>query len=68
MNNLWENFTGRKRYRVLKRLFKEPLMILQLEVEGWSSEYGDKTWWVDALPEHITINLDITKINHENAK
>lgn len=52
--------TGRKRYRVQHRFFKKPLVILQLEVEGFVPEYSPngidgeiRKWWIDAAPEQV---------------
>ena len=54
--------TGKRRHRVLKRLFRKPVCVLQLEVEGFVPEYtggssveGEyRTWWIDAKPEQLT--------------
>ena len=52
--------TGNKRYRVHFRFIGKPLVVLQLEVEGFVPEYsgghvdgGFRTWWIDAKPEHV---------------
>ncbi|MGI9541939.1 MAG: hypothetical protein ACR2MX_01695 [Cyclobacteriaceae bacterium] len=47
-----------------------PLVVVQLEVEGFVPEYtggasvsGEMgSWWIDALPEHITDMLLNTEI------
>lgn len=51
-------FTGKSRYRVLNRLFKHSLLILQVEIKGYvaSCDSGHVTgevltWWVDCKPE-----------------
>ena len=51
--------TGRRRYRVLKRLFRDPVLVLQIETKGFVPEYNGggavdgeiTTWWRDAPPE-----------------
>lgn len=50
--------TGAQRYRVLKRLFKPDLLVLQIELQGVVYSKIDfvrpstiKTWWEDAKPE-----------------
>jgi hypothetical protein len=53
--------TGRRRYRIQKRVFRHPLLVLQLEVQGLRCRYAGfvdceyERWWIDAGPEHITI-------------
>ena len=58
-------FTGKKRFRVLRRLFRPDLLVLQVEVEGFVPEYNGggpvggsyRTWWIDARPEWM-LELD----------
>ena len=52
--------TGRKRFRLHKRMFQKPLLVLQLEVEGLVPhndggriECELETWWIDAQIEHL---------------
>lgn len=52
--------TGRKRYRILTRLFRNPVLVLQLEVIGIHTfciagmiESENIKWWVDANPEQL---------------
>lgn len=49
------NPTGKRRYRVLHRLFRRDVLVLQIEVRGYvpyNHIGGDfETWWVDAPPE-----------------
>ena len=54
--------TGRIRYRVLHRWFRNPLMILQIEISGRniypcgpSIEIEHITFWRDARPQDILI-------------
>ena len=55
--------TGKRRYRVETRLFREPLVVLQLEyrIHGYALEpYGlsgdvDYTTWRDATVESLTM-------------
>ena len=45
----------------MKRIFKPPLLILQVQVEGYVPEYTGgpmvegqiRQWWVDAKPEWL---------------
>lgn len=59
MNN--PTFTGKRRHRTLTRRYRKPLLVLQLEVEGYVTQCDggvitgtDETWWIDAQVEHIT--------------
>jgi hypothetical protein len=53
--------TGRRRHRVEQRMFRKPLVVLQLEVEGYVPQFNGgpmvdgkfKRWWVDAKPEDV---------------
>ena len=61
MSDKIPRFTGLKRYRVQKRMFRKSLVVLQLQVEGFVPEYdvpsigGEiRKYWIDASTEHIT--------------
>ena len=50
--------TGRKRYRVLHRWFRKPVLVLQIEINGLVTSWAgnqvyvdEKTWWMDCPPE-----------------
>lgn len=49
--------TGRRRYRIQRRLFRKPILVLQVEVEGRVYVGGGDSalnrWWVDADIEHL---------------
>jgi len=52
--------TGKWRHRVEQRMFRSPLLVLQLEVEGFVPKYiggmvdgNIERWWVDAKPEDV---------------
>ena len=53
--------TGNKRYRVKTRFMRKPLVVLQIEVEGFVPEYDGgrsvrgevRRWYVDAKPEDV---------------
>ena len=52
--------TGRRRHRVEQRMFRKPLVVLQLEVEGFVPKHiggmvdgNIERWWVDARPEDV---------------
>lgn len=55
--------TGNRRYRVLNRLFREPVLVLQLEWRRKGKRFGsysirgiefDVLVWYDATVEHLT--------------
>lgn len=58
-----ETLTGNTRCRIQKRLFREPLLVLQVEVrrEGYDSDpdgcggYYDYTAWRDARVEDLPL-------------
>jgi len=54
--------TGRKRYRVLKRFLRSPVLVLQVEVREMVLDrtgYGEyESRWVDARVEHLTVEQD----------
>jgi hypothetical protein len=59
------NLTGRKRYRILTRWFRPPVLVLQVEVEGYITTFSGghidsifDTWWVDCLPEWEMIQYE----------
>jgi len=53
--------TGRRRYRVLHRIFRPDVMVLQLEVEGPLTPATTARWWIDAKPEHLLLEKDNEK-------
>lgn len=56
-----DKLTGKTRHRVLVRLFRKPLLVLQYQVYGFIPEYtgggsvdGEYgTWWIDARVEFL---------------
>lgn len=53
--------TGKIRYRLLQRWFRRPLLVLQIEVEGFVEEYSPvsidgsiQKYWIDAELHMIT--------------
>jgi hypothetical protein len=47
--------TGRTRYRVQKRLFRQPLLILQVEIRNTTYTALDIRWWQDAQLQDISM-------------
>ena len=54
--------TGRKRLRTMKRWFREPLLVLQLEIkglvphnDGGRIECEWETWWIDADMKYLSM-------------
>jgi len=52
--------TGNKRYRVEQRFLRKPLVVLQIEIEGFVPEFDPQSiqgkirrWYVDARPEDV---------------
>lgn len=52
--------TGKWRHRIEQRMFRKPLLVLQIEVEGFVPKHiggmvdgNTERWWVDARPEHL---------------
>jgi len=53
-------YTGNRRHRVQNRFLRSPLVVLQLEVEGFVPEFSGgrvdgeiRRWFVDAKPEDV---------------
>ena len=61
-----DKFTGRRRHKVLCRWFRKPVLILQLEIEGYIPEnsggrveYVLRKWWIDARPEYLNVEKQV---------
>jgi len=59
--------TGKIGYRILKRIFRKPVLVLQVEVRGFVPEFSTpsiegeyRNWWIDANPNLLQSAADIT--------
>ena len=57
--------TGKRRHRIMKCLFGDPKLVLQVQVKGLVSSYvggivshDNEIWWIDADVIHLTVEDD----------